>query len=126
MFLRQMLADQRQLSLRLDVRHAGPQARHNMKEPRSAILHSYFRILTKRGKHIGRSVQLESRGRNAYDDVGFSFQNQARSDYRGISSIAALPQAVTDDYDGRCAGPVFFGSERATLQEGHAEDGKQF
>jgi hypothetical protein len=77
---RQTTSDDGGLGLGLEQRCAGPQTCDNVKEIGRAILHSHVSDLSERGEHVGGSVQLEARGRDADHGVWLSIENNWPAD----------------------------------------------
>ncbi len=93
---------------------------------RSAALQKFCGVLAQRRHHIRFAVsQPEAGGRDADNRIEFSVESNRSTESFRPSSEVALPETVTEDYHGRCAGPVLFGQEGAPLREIDAQHGKQ-
>ena len=91
-----------------------------MNEKRATIPHSWFRALAEGREYVGFAIQAKSCRRDSDDGVRFPLEGKLLLDRLWTSAETTLPQTVTDDRDGCCAGLVFLRQEGATCDEGDA------
>src|SRR5579859_1616478 len=93
---------------------------------RSAALQEFCSVLAQRRHHIRFAVShLEAGGRDADNGIELSVESNRSTESFRPSSEVALPETVTEDYHGRCAGPVLFRQESAPLREIDAQHREQ-
>jgi hypothetical protein len=89
------------------------QSPYNVKEAGGSPLHPGFVGLSKRRKHIGIAIQLESRGRNSDNRVRFAVVVQRHANSMRIRTITLLPQTRADNDDRSRAELILLRLERA-------------
>src|SRR5437667_3966985 len=125
--LGQMAANYSVFRLCLGQCHAGPEPRHNSNaRMRFAVLHNRTIVLADWSEQIDLSRQSYARGRYTDNRVGLAIKDNLPPDGFWISAVEALPQAIADDDDRRCAGPIFAWQKCATSKHASSQDGKKF
>ena len=89
------------------------QSPYNVKEAGGSPPHPGFVGLSKRRKHIGDAIQLESRARNSDNRVRFAVVVQRHANSKRIRTITLLPQARADNGDRSRAKLILLRLERA-------------
>src|SRR5262249_49932925 len=98
---------------------AGPQPRNTSQEEWPAARR---RVQCENRPYVRFAIPESEAGRHDPDDCELPAIELDRStDDSSITPIASLPQALTDQRDGRASRPVFIGSESPPVQGPHAQ-----